>query len=97
MKLNWVKNENVEDAILGDFDGGDGVRLSLSHHPTCYRRGRWRLLIEIAGGHGHHKWGCFDEQDEPQRWYHHRDNALEEAQAIADVLVKDRYPEKTSS
>ena len=89
-RLEWKKIERYEDAILGDFEGGDGVRFHLSYHPTCYRRGPWRLLIEIVEGEGHMKWGCFDDQDQPTRNFHKEEHARGEAQAIADVLIKDR-------
>lgn len=90
MKLDWKKDKWHEDAVIGDFEGGDGVRFSLSHQPGCYRRGPWRLLVEVAYGPGHLLWGCFDEQDQPQRYYHSRENALSEAEAIAEVLSADR-------
>ena len=95
MKLEWKQEGGYEEAIVGEFDAGDGVRFCLSHYPTCYRRGQWRLLIEVASGPKHELWGCFDEQDQPQRWYHSRGNALSEAQAIADVLVLDRQGKKS--
>ena len=88
--LEWKKIERYEDAIIGDFEGGDGVRFHLSYHPTCYRRGPWRLLIEVADGEGHMQWGCFDDQDQPQRYYHGEDAARSEAQAIATVLIAGR-------
>lgn len=88
--LNWIKIDRYQEAVIGDFAAGDGVRFSLTTHPTCYRRGPWRLLVEVAEGPGHILWGCFDDQDQPNRWYHKRENALSEAQAIADVLLKDR-------
>lgn len=53
-------------AQLGTVD--DGVQFHLQYMPTCYRRGPWRLLIEICSGENHHKWGCFDGQDQPMRW-----------------------------
>jgi len=88
--MNWIKIDRYQEATIGDFAGGDGVRFTLTEHPTCYRRGSWRLLIEVAEGPGHILWGCFDDQDQPQRNYHKRENALSEAQAIADVLLQDR-------
>jgi len=91
--LEWepLDGSNLsEEAILGNPDIGDGVRFWISHMPTCYRRGPFRLGIEVAGGHRHHLWGCFDDQDQPMRWYHKKENALSEAQAIADVLWVDR-------
>lgn len=89
-QLVWTSVGMHEEAIVGDFVGGDGVRFTLQHMPTCYRRGPWKLLIEVAGGPAHHKWGCFDDQDQPERWYHHEQSARAEAQALANVLLKDR-------
>jgi hypothetical protein len=94
MKLEWKQEGGYEEAIIGDFDGGDGLRFSLCFYVTCYRRGQWRLLVEVASGPKHEAWGCFDEQDQPQRWYHSRENALSEAQAIAAVLITDRMERK---
>jgi hypothetical protein len=100
MKLNWVTTPfSCRDAVLGDFDGGDGVRFNLVHYPTCYRRGPWRLLIEVEDRN--RTWGCFDDQDMPVRYYHSEQRALEEAQAIADVLISDhakktKHQEKNS-
>lgn len=88
--LTWMDKRSHQEAILGDFDGGDGVRFTLERYPTCYRRGIWRLFIEVAPGRGHLKWGCFDGEDQPLRWYHVEPNAKAEAQALADVLYKDR-------
>lgn len=93
MTLQWKQTgPHHEEAKLGRE--GDGVLFSLSYYPTCYRRGPWRLLVEVFDGPHHHEWGCFDEADQPMRNFHHRDNALGEAQAIADVLWKDRFGEK---
>lgn len=83
--------ERVMEATIGDFERGDGVRFTLDHRPTCYRRGPWHLLIEVASGPHHHAWGCFDEQDQPSRWYHDQHAAQEEARRIAAVLVRDRW------
>lgn len=88
--LTWKQTRNFFEATVGDYAGGDGVRFSLEHRPTCYRRGVWRLLVEVAQGPNHEKWGCFDDQDQPMRYYHAREAAESEAQAIADVLVRDR-------
>lgn len=87
--LEWTEKEFGIEATLGDFggNGSGGVRFSLVHYPTCYRRGPWRLLVEVEDRT--HEWGCFDEQDQPQRWYHSKTRALEEAEAIAEVLVQD--------
>lgn len=79
------------EATLGDFAGGDGVRFTLTHHPSCYRRGPWRLLVEVTEGRGHILWGCFDDADQPMRHYHSLSTATLEAQAIAHVLWNDRY------
>ena len=92
----YSRTGNPEDApdapeyITIDFEKGDGVRFCLGHYPTCYRRGPWRLLVEVAPGPKHLAWGCFDEQDQPMRWYHLEESARREAKAIADVLVRDR-------
>jgi hypothetical protein len=87
MNLDWKDTQFGPEAILGDFGAGDGVRFSVMHMATCYRRGPWRLLIEIEDQH--RTWGCFDDQDEPTRYYHSLDRLKAEAQAIADVLVAD--------
>jgi hypothetical protein len=87
--LNWKQIENWREAILGEWPN-DGVRFSLSRYISCYRRGQWRLLVEVCSGPHHHEWGCFDEADQPMRWYHSEQAALSEAQAIADILWKDR-------
>lgn len=90
-KLEWKKQDGYEEALLGEYTAGDGVRFTLTIHPTCYRRGPYKLLIEVAGGENHHKWGCFDEDDQPTRWFHGKEVAFYEAQAIADVLYFDRF------
>lgn len=87
MTLNWKTTAYGEEAELGNFEDVDGVRFSLLHLPTCYRRGPWRLLIEIDDYHG--AWGCFDDQDQPMRYYHSLERAKAEAQAIAGVLLDD--------
>ena len=79
-----------EEATVGDFDGGDGVRFTLDYRATCYRRGPWHLIVEVARGVDHYKWGCFDAADQPERNYHSELCARVEAQAIADVLYRDR-------
>lgn len=89
-ELSWQTRDGYREAIVGDFKGGDGLRLSLVHYPTNHRRGPWKLLIEICGGPHHHDWGCFDEDDHPVRYYHHYLNALSEAKSIVEVLVRDR-------
>ena len=92
MKSNlvWQDRGGHEEAIIGDFVDGDGVRFTLQYLPTCYRRGPWKLLVEVANGEGHEKWGCFDDQDQPMRYYHSQWNARTEAQSIANVLSADR-------
>lgn len=89
MHLNWISEGNdYWFAQLGSED--DGVLFSLQHMPTCYRRGPWRLLIEVCGGVSHMKWGCFDDQDQPLRYYHFEESAKREADEIARVLLIDR-------
>ncbi len=87
----WNDKYTYLEAQLGTKD--DGVSFCITSHPTCYRRGKWRLLVEVCGGVHHHDWSCFDEQDQPMRWYHSKENALSEAQAIASVLWSDRQKE----
>lgn len=86
-----VADVNTYDAVIGEPD--DGVHFSLQYCPTCYRRGPWRLLVSVNGGPGHHKWGCFDIQDQPMRWYHMRKSLTNEADEIAKVLIIDRVKE----
>lgn len=90
LPLSWVKLKYSSEATIGNFEGEDGVRFSLEHYPTCYRRGPWKLLIEVNERKAPHKWGCFDEQDQPVRFYHSEERAKQEAEAIAKVLLKDR-------
>ena len=82
------------EAVLGDFYGKkgepDGVRFYWVFQATCYRRGQHLLLIDICGGTNHIKWGCFDAQDQPTRYYHRPEALIMEAQALATVLWKDR-------
>lgn len=94
MNLDWQPGEyrNVE-AVLKNPDETVGVRFSLDVYPTCFRRGPYRLLIDVESGPYHIAWGCFDHQDQPMRWYHSKDTAMSEAQAIADVFVRDFKPE----
>jgi hypothetical protein len=77
------------EATLGNWPL-DGVLFSLQHLPSCHRRGPFRLIIEICSGEHHHKWGCFDDSDQPVRHYHDVDNARYEAQLLADVLWRER-------
>ena len=86
--LVWRAYNGYEEATIGNWSI-DGVRFCLSYNPTCYRRGQWRLLVEICGGVNHELWGCFDQQDQPMRYYHNCDCAKKEAQSLADVLVFD--------
>jgi len=89
-QLFWVRRaQNLEDAQLPNPDGTIGVLFSLSHRPINYRRGPYRLLIEVMDGIWHHEWGCFDEQDQPERYYHSKANAQLEAGLIATVLASD--------
>lgn len=88
--LEWLDEGSYQEARLCAFEAGDGVRFTLSHQPTCYRRGKYRLLVEVAEGPSHLKWGCFDDQDQPMRYYHDEGNAKREADAIAKVLLADR-------
>lgn len=88
--LAWKSYGGYREAILGDFEGGDGARFYLEHVPTCYRRGQYKLFVEVAQGKRHHWWGCFDAADQPLRWYHDEAAARSEAQHIADVLWTDR-------
>jgi hypothetical protein len=88
--LNWQNNGSYEEAVIGSPDAGDGVTFTLQHQPTCYRRGPYKLLVEVASGPGHTKWGCFDDQDQPERWFHKLENAKDEADSLARVLLQDR-------
>jgi hypothetical protein len=90
MLLSWKVEGRSQEATIGKFEEGDGVRFTLSYYPTCYRRGPFRLLVEVAGGVNHLKWGCFDDQDQPMRWYHLEASAKTEANEIAQVLLNDR-------
>lgn len=66
----------------------DGVLFTLNYLSTCYRRGKYCLVIEICG-ENHHRWGCFDYVDQPICYYSEV-NAKNEAEAIAKVLKADR-------
>lgn len=79
---------NAFEAQLGTAE--DGATFRLEYYGTCYRRGRWRLMIEVHEGEHHHDWGCFDAADQPLRYFHDPSNALTEAEAIAAVLLADR-------
>lgn len=90
-RLDWEKIGNsAMVSHLGDFPGGDGVRFVSQFFPTCHRRGKWRLTVEVAGGPGHELWGCFDDQDQPVRNYHSPETMFLEAEAIAEVLWQER-------
>ena len=89
LELHWEPVDNHFEAQLGAPE--DGVSFCLTRHPTCHRRGPWRLLVEVCGGANHYLWGCFDEADQPMRWYHAKEAALSEADAIATVLWRDRH------
>lgn len=87
--LDWKQTDSCAyEATLGTAT--DGVVFSLIDYPTCYRRGRYRLIVEVLPGPHHHDWGCFDDQDQPVRNYHSLACALHEANMIADVLLRDR-------
>lgn len=91
--LHWQDRGTYEEATLPDVDnpGGIGVSFTLAHMPTCHRRGPWCLRIEVARGPAHRRWGCFGAQDQPTRYYHSEERAREEAEAIAAVLLEDRW------
>jgi len=97
-----VRADAVMDPILTwsspAADGGqvawlgnkaDGIRFELTHHPDYHRRGRWRLVVEMAGNKKK-AWGPFGPDDHPERWYHSPAVARAEAGAIADVLLSER-------
>lgn len=88
--LNWDTNlPAAHYAVLGNAKE-DRVEFFLMRQMSCYRRGIWKLLIEVCGGPNHYRWGCFDEQDQPVRYYHSKECALSEAESIARVLLTDR-------
>jgi hypothetical protein len=90
--LDWKPGEtplaSYEEAILGTPE--DGVRFTYVYQGSCYRRGQHKLLIDVFGGPNHEKWGCFDDQDQPMRYYHKKTNLLSEANEIALILLIDR-------
>lgn len=86
--LTWTNHRSHQEARVGT--DGDFVDFCLSGHVTCYRRGPWRLLVTVCGGENHTKWGCFDDADQPTRYYHSEAIAKAEADAIARVLLADR-------
>lgn len=86
--LSWTPQRGWSEAQLGQLR--DGVRFLLMHQPSCYRRGKWKLLIEVCGGEAHRLWGCFDDQDQPVRYYHNETCARQEAESLAQVLWKGR-------
>jgi hypothetical protein len=86
--LTWTDHGSYQEAKIGS--GDDYVSFCLSGRVTCYRRGPWRLLIEVCEGEHHIDWGCFDSQDQPTRYYHSEGIAKAEADAIARVLLEDR-------
>lgn len=83
--LSWGAHGSHSEAWIGSRD--DGVRFTIEHRPTCRRRGEWRLLVEVIGGS--HRWGCFDEQDQPTRYYFSEAVARLEADRIAAALFKE--------
>lgn len=87
-RLVWGETDFGAEATLGDFASGGWVRFSLRFLATCHRRGQWRLLVEMSGSPA--AWGCFDESDQPMRYYHDRGRAMAEAEAIASMLIRER-------
>lgn len=91
-KLKWVADPESGEtvyAFIGEY--GDHVMFSLTHYPTCHRRGQWRLIVDVCDWSPHHyDWGCFDSDDQPLRNFHSLFNAIEEAELIAAVLLKER-------
>lgn len=85
-----------QEAVLTNPDATVGVRFSIEYMPTCYRRGPYKLLIEIIDGKYHYAWGCFDLADQPMRYYHSERHAMAEAQLIANVLQIDFKPERVA-
>lgn len=98
--LAWVPKarfgSSYREAVLTNPDASVGVRFSIVYQPTCYRRGQYKLLIEIMDGPYQFAWGRFDNQDQPLRYYHSDSHALAEAQMIADVLQIDLKPERVA-
>lgn len=88
-QLIWNQKETYFEAQLGTKE--DGVLFTHQIMLSCHRRGPHRLLIEVCGGENHRKWGCFDDQDQPMRYYHDKNCLYREAQCIADVLWEGRY------
>ena len=87
MPLEWKDAPYGADAVMGDHENRDGVHFTIEFVPTCYRRGQFKLLIEVLDKD--RTWGCFDEQDQPMRYFHSMDRLKGEADAIALVLAKD--------
>jgi hypothetical protein len=86
---SFLGHQRYSEALIGNWPN-DGVRFGISYQPTCHRRGPYKLLIEVCGGPNHHKWGCFDEADQPVRYFHKLSNAIDEACQIAKVLLAER-------
>lgn len=87
-ELKWVDVERTcMEACLMNPDGTMGVRFSMQYLPTCHRRGQHRLLVEVLPTRYHNAWGCFDDQDQPMRYYHLKENGLSEANELAVVLT----------
>lgn len=88
-KLDWKpETGNIREARIGVDN--DCVIFHYQYMPTNYRRGPHRLLIEVCGGENHEKWGCFDEPDQPTRYFQSEQNLKEEALLLAQVLLTDR-------
>ncbi len=75
----------------------DGMMFTKSYMKTCRRRGPFRLFIEECVGRNKPKWGCFDEVDQPMRWYHNPECLNIEARSLAIVLLQDRLEFERSS
>lgn len=89
----WSWDPTTGPAYVEGFLGSgpdDGVRFTIEYRPTCYRRGPFCLHVEVCSGENHERWGCFDEQDQPLRYYHDVMNCLAEARLLAKVLWQDR-------
>lgn len=88
--LKWSPDSGYSlVAQLGNKD--DGANFLVTYHPTCYRRGPFRLLVTVCHGDNHELWGCFDDADQPMRNYHDGRALIIEANMIASVLWADRF------
>lgn len=94
-RLLWKQLELSGEPLANEWEAtigipADGVTFGLSYRMTCYRRGKWRLLVRVHEGEHHNDWGCFDDADQPERNFHSLENAMSEAEAIAAVLLAGR-------